>query len=193
MTKSKVNGLFDQVKQMIHSSPVMKATAILAVLIAASTAAFAQTNESPNAREMSLEDCLQMTLQHNLDLQIDRYDPQIKLFALKAAYGAYDPALTLSGQHDRNESSPTVIGTNIFPGRISDINTFGSKLDGLSPSGTTYGFQGNVADSYGNFPEFTSGSALLTATQPLLKNFWIDQTRLTIRANKNHLKYSELQ
>ena len=28
-------------------------------------------------------------------------------------------------------------------------------------------------------------------TQPLLKNFWIDSTRLTIRVAKNRLKYSE--
>ena len=28
-------------------------------------------------------------------------------------------------------------------------------------------------------------------TQPLLKNFWIDNTRLTIRVAKNRLKYSE--
>ena len=31
----------------------------------------------------------------------------------------------------------------------------------------------------------------LTLTQPLLKNFWIDQTRLNIRVAKNRLQYSE--
>ena len=31
----------------------------------------------------------------------------------------------------------------------------------------------------------------VTLTQPLLKNFWIDSTRLTIRVAKNRLKYAE--
>jgi outer membrane protein TolC len=32
----------------------------------------------------------------------------------------------------------------------------------------------------------------VTANQPLLKNFWIDSTRLNIRVGRNRLKYSEL-
>ena len=31
----------------------------------------------------------------------------------------------------------------------------------------------------------------LTLTQPLLKNFWIDSTRLNVRVGKNRLQYSE--
>jgi len=39
--------------------------------------------------------------------------------------------------------------------------------------------------------ENTAASVNLRVTQPLLKNFWIDQTRLNIRVAKNRLKYSE--
>ena len=46
---------------------------------------------------MSLEDCIQQALQHNLDVQISRYDPQIELFTVWANYGGYDPTLNLSG------------------------------------------------------------------------------------------------
>ena len=57
-------------------------------------------------RAMSLEDCLQEALQHNLDIQVERYAPQISLYNLRGAYAAYDPLLNISGQHDRNVSGP---------------------------------------------------------------------------------------
>ncbi len=77
---------------------------ILLVLAGTMLAAPAQTNAPAKVRQLSLQDCIQLTLEHNLDLQIDRYDPQVALFNLRANYGAYDPTLQLSGQHDHNES-----------------------------------------------------------------------------------------
>ena len=37
-----------------------------------------------------------------------------------------------------------------------------------------------------------SGSASISLTQPLLKNFWIDQTRFNIKVAKNRVKYTDL-
>ncbi len=48
---------------------------------------------------MSLTDCLQQALQQNFDVQIERYQPQISLYNLRAAYGGYDPTFNISGQH----------------------------------------------------------------------------------------------
>ena len=44
-----------------------------------------QTN-TPVGGTMSLEDCIQEALAHNFDVQIERYDPQISLYNLNAAY-----------------------------------------------------------------------------------------------------------
>ena len=98
----------------------------------------------------------------------------------------------LSGQHSHNEGVPTLFGTNTFQGSVSDDNSFNGSLGGVSPFGTTYSLQGNAIDDYGNFPENTTAAASVSGTQPLLKNFWIDDTRLNIRVGKNRLKYSEL-
>jgi outer membrane protein TolC len=190
-------------------------------------------------RELSLEDCIQMTLQHNLDLRIDRYNPAIALYNMRAFYGGYDPSLNLSGEHDHNETGPQLLsGGFSIPGSTSDDNSFSSTLSGLLPWGTTYslGTIRPITDSYGssgtlvdnpNNPLFfttntivaltnggtqtittlrtnyqqvigrkpfenSSGSVGVEVTQPLLKNFWIDTTRLNIRVAKNRLKYSEL-
>ncbi len=152
------------------------------------------------AREMSLEDCIEQALQHNLDVQIERYAPQISLYNLRGAYAGYDPLLNISGQHNRDVSGSSFQNGFELPGSISDENSFKSDIGGTLPTGLQYDFSGNVNQQYGtvnpgatNASPFKSsaGSIQVQMTQPLLKNFWIDNTRLTIRVAKNRLKYSE--
>ena len=63
------------------------------------------------------------------------------------------------------------------------------------PWGLQYDFSGNISEQYGfSFPtnfDNSGGTIGVQLTQPLLKNFWIDNARLTIRVAKNRLKYSE--
>ena len=69
-------------------------------------------------------------------------------------------------------------------------------MGGLAPWGLNYSLAGNVSEAYGTGRETlfdqSRGQAGITLTQPLLKNFWIDQTRMNIRVAKNRVKYSEL-
>ena len=155
-----------------------------------------QTNAPTSVRQLSLQDCIRLTLQNNLDLQIDRYQAIIPLYALRGAYGAYDPSLFISGQHNHSESagSTQIIGGTFVQGSgsIYDENSFSSSLAGVLPWGTTYSLNGSATDTYGNnFPETSSGAASFALDQPLLKNFWVDSSRLNIRVAKNRLKYSE--
>jgi outer membrane protein TolC len=151
------------------------------------------TNAPTNVRQLSLQDCIQLALKHNLDLQIDRYGPQISLYNLRADYGAYDPSFNLSGEHSRNVVGSQLFGTNQLPPAITDDNSFNSSVGGVLPLGTTYsvGTGKSITDSYGTQGQYSSGAVDVSATQPLLKNLWIDQTRMTIRVAKNRLKYSE--
>ncbi len=151
-------------------------------------AALAGMNAATHA--MSLEDCIQEALQHNLDVQIERTVPQISLYDLRSDYGGYDPLFNISGQHDYNKS-----GVDGVPPTISDDNSAKSDIGGLLPWGLQYDFKGNLSDTYGpsysGTNETSGGTIGVQLTQPLLKNFWIDSTRLTIRVAKNRLKYSE--
>lgn len=183
----------------------MRILRILLLLAGVGSVGFAQTNTTQAARQLSLQDCIQLALQHNLDLQIDRYNPEIALFNLRGDYGVYDPSFNLSGQHDHNEAGSQLLAGGFgIPGSISDDNSFSGGLSGVTPLGTTYSLQGNTRDQYGkSFGLDTNGlvvgrgfensgaSASITATQPLLKNLWIDNNRLTIYVAKNRLKYSE--
>ena len=169
-------------------------------LESAAMAPTAPTNGAAKVREVSLQDCLQLALQHNLDLQIDRYNPQIAMLALNAAYGGYDPTLFLSGEHDHSETGTRYTSSGgLVAGSKTDANNFSGNLGGMLPWGTTYTLQGNAIDTYGSFTtgpansfNNSSASAGIQLAQPLLKNFWIDSTRLNIKVAKNRLKYSEL-
>jgi outer membrane protein TolC len=153
----------------------------------------AQTNPPPaKVRQLSLRDCVELALKNNLELQIYRYNPQLQLFTLRSDYSAYDPSFSLSGKHDYNKSGAQVFGTNIYPPSVRDDNTFSSGLGGVLPTGAKYTLSGSAADTYGSsYPENATASSTIQVTQPLLKNLWIDQSRLTIRVDKNRLKYSE--
>jgi outer membrane protein TolC len=115
--------------------------------------------------------------------------------------------LTFSGEHQHSETGSRLLsGGFSVPGSTSDANVFSGGLGtGLLPWGTIYSFQASASDNYGssfnlgtnglpvpNPFENSSASASVSVTQPLLKNFLMDGTRLAIRVNKNRLKYSDL-
>lgn len=162
----------------------------------------ADTNAPAAVRQLSLQDCIELALKHNLDLQIDRYDPAVSLYALKGAYSPYDPLASFSGQHEHDvdvfkKVGTNSLGTNLFGRPIADINTFDSELTGTLPWGMTYDIKGNAAETDTHTPFFgsspsTAGSVSGEANQPLLKNLWIDSTRLAIRVDRNKLKQSQL-
>jgi len=155
-------------------------------------------------RQMSLDDCIQEALQHNLDVQIERYAPQISLYTLRSGYGGYDPTFDFTATHQRNDTGPEFQNGLPVPASTSDQNTFTPDLSGSLPWGMTYDFNGTIQNTRNlNFTvntnllatstnyQASSGSASLTLTQPLLKNFWIDNSRLTIKLAKNQLKSDE--
>jgi len=146
-------------------------------------------------RELSLQECIDLTIKNNIELKIDRYSPEISRYNLKAAYGAYDPTAFFSGQHSHSESGATFLGTNIIGGTLSDRDSFNTTVTGLSPWGLQYQLFGNTSDTVQNngfdLRRNAGAQAGITLTQPLLRNFWIDNSRLVIRIDKNRLKYNQ--
>src|SRR5208283_1938401 len=155
----------------------------------------ANTMATATTRPMSLQDCIQEALQHNLDVQIERTAPEISLYNLNSGYGGYDATLNVSGDRTYskqgayvNDSSQVILPTAAYQ------DVFNAGLSGATPWGMTYVIgngpqngQGNITESWGqkslgstttNY-NGTSGSIGVNLTQPLLKNFWIDKNRLT--------------
>jgi outer membrane protein TolC len=223
--------VFDEMNPIHQPSCTMRLKSIFLAFLAMATSGLAQTTNTSNdvgmdyaavdtnaaaavprtVRELSLQDCIELALRENLDLQIERTKPQVQLYSLRSYYGGYDPTITLSGQHDHSETAATgTSGASTY-----DDNQVSGGINGLLPWGTAYGV-GSSPGAFGGFGPLTdatgrssafgtnvfqtnsaptggaSGSVGVSASQSLLKNFWIDNTRLNIRVAKNRLKYSEL-
>jgi outer membrane protein TolC len=185
------------------------------VLLSAQLATLAQTNVA-EIRKLSLEDCIQIALQHNLDVQIRRFNPELSQYTLGGSYGAYDPNFSIAGDHSYS-SSPAGFDPQGRPygGTKTDANNFNTSLSGLLPyTGLNYSLGARVTDTYGisttvvettnslgqpvfvnlrgPFESVNGSVGFFELRQPLLRNLWIDNVRLQILLSKKNLKISEL-
>ncbi len=153
----------------------------------------AQTNA---VRSLTLKECLQIALEHNLDIKIERIAPQIAGYRLKVAYSAYEPTLDTAGTHGFDESPGGVDEQNRpFPGSKTDTDEVAASINGVLPTGLSYDLNGFAQDksgkrASGSFDE-SDGFVGIKLRQPLLRNLWTDEVRLEIQANKKLLKISE--
>ena len=174
----------------------MRFITLALTLFIATSAATSRAAEA-NLRVLSLEDCIKIALEHNLDIQVARLEPELAGFSLRGTYGSYEPFLSLSGSHANAES------TN---GDKSETDSVSGAVGGFLPWGMDYSLGLRMSDSYGTtldnvatnffvrnpFESASANAGFFEVRQPLLKNFWVDSTRLSIFINKNELKVSEL-
>jgi outer membrane protein len=173
-------------------------TAVILFCLCWCAAAPAQTELGRTVREMSLQDCIELALKQNLDIQITRYQNEYAAYDLALAYAGYDPNFSISGRHTFNLSGGGLDPNTglINPTRTSDANVFNSSVGGQVPVvGTKYNLFANIAESYGNVGttsvDNTSGQAGISLTQPLLKDFWIDGARVNIRVARLAIKAAD--
>src|SRR6185503_17368957 len=134
----------------------MRVLKFFVVLMALTGIAVAQTN-APKTRILSLQDCIVIALEDNFDIQIHRYDPIIARYTLFGTYGAYDPVLSMSGEHAYNLSPGGVDAEGrAFGGTETDTDTVRAGLSGLLPWGLQYGIGGSLSDQTGTRPSFVN-------------------------------------
>lgn len=153
-------------------------------------------------RLLTIQECINLALSNNLNIKISTYSADISRYGLGGDYGAYDPAFTLSATRSHNDTPPTlnVNPAFTFGSSISDTQSYSAGLQGELSSGLTYNFSAPLTrsesqSSLGDVPVNWSSSAGFqgqnSLSQPLLKNFWIDQTREQIQLDKANLKISQ--
>ncbi len=162
--------------------------------------------QPPQAKPVSLEDCLAMALQRNLDIRIAQYSPLQEALTLNSAYYAYDPNFTMgAAQAFRKSEGFNGVGQFNTGGNESWTERYDTGISGGIPTGLTYNITGAVNrqsglnsafDASGNLIEKDTGftytpSVGISLTQPLLKNLWIDLPRLTIQLEKHNLRQAE--
>ncbi len=171
---------------------------IAAAALCLPLAARAQTTNQ-TTRPLSLQECIELAVQHNLQVQIDRMGPEIAQFTLDSSIGTtYDPvaSMTLRQGFSSIPSGRTDPTTGFFlPTPIENYtDTYSPSISGFLPTGARVAVTGNLTRSSGtSFPTSFqyNDNASLSLTQPLLKNAWIDSSRLTIELNRKNILTSE--
>ncbi len=151
----------------------------------------------PQGRALSLAECVQLAIEHNFNVKIEAKGIDIARHRLAQDQGVFDPELR-TGISRGNSLSPGGIDDQNRPyaGTETRQDALYGRLIGTLPTGLAYEIGGDLADASGTTPdgpfENTGGGAAVRLRQPLLKNSWIDDRRLSIQVNRRRLKISEL-
>lgn len=153
-----------------------------------------------NQMPITLEEAIEMALSNNNDIDASRIDIKIAEFVLRGARGVFDPRFSSETYYeDQSIPSASAIGGQVN-GSISQTRYFGSALlSGATPYlGGTYSARLDATrsttsntNSFLN-PQFPSVMNL-SYTQPLLRNFRIDNNRRQIAIAKKNLALSDFQ
>ncbi|HYK91936.1 MAG TPA: TolC family protein [Acidobacteriota bacterium] len=137
---------------------------------------------------LSLKDLTKLALQNNLDIAIQDTNEQFYQQRIIQAYGPYDPTLTAGLGYNTAKSPNTNLATASTLGAFNSSNrsnwNFGFTQNVPSGGGISANWNTNRSDNNQAFSLFTpqfSSSLSVFFTQPLRRNFRIDQYRSQIK------------
>ena len=165
-------------------------TLIFAAL--AATASAQTAANTPATLRLTVDDAVKMALDHNVDLNADRLDPQISDTRVAAAAGAFRPAVNSSIQRNNQLQPPTSF---LIPTATrNDVVTSSAGISQRLPRfGTSYGASWSASHTDSNSflnsynPVLQSGLAV-NVSQPLVRDLFIDTARqqlVTSRINRD--------
>src|SRR5262245_8056822 len=192
-----------------------RVTTLAAAILSMSVSAFGQTGQSIVAsaqaataraaneqdptgpvRRLSMDEAVKLALEQNLGIRIQRFDPQIQDLSIAQVRSSYTP--NLAAQLNRN--SATTQSTNAF----SATNTAGTFVDGVgvnqflpwgggSYSANWFSSRQSTNDPVAIFAPQLASRLDVQYTQPLVRNFSIDQIRQQLENSKKTRDLSDIQ
>jgi outer membrane protein TolC len=168
--------------------------------MAASSGSAAGSTEQPQGpvRRLSIDEAVALALEQNVDLQVDRIDPQVQDLAISVAKSGWTPAF-FSNFTNRSQTNPP---TDIFGGASTITNENMSSQVGVQQAlpwgGANYSLFWNSGRATTNniFSAFNpqlSSTVGFNYTQPLLRNFRIDATRQQVLVSRKNREISDVQ
>jgi outer membrane protein TolC len=163
---------------------------------AAASQAAAQTQET--TRPLSIDEAVRLALEQNLGIQIQRIDPQISDVGVSQARSFWAPTLN----SNLSRRSQTQASTSAFSGGATAIDN-GTFATGLGvtqnlPTGGSYTVNWNNSrftstSFFNSFSPQLGSNVNAQFSQPLLKNFGIDQIRQQVQTSKKLRDLSDIQ
>lgn len=150
-------------------------------------------------RRMSIDDAVATAIEQNLDLQVQRFNPQIQDANSAQFEAAYTPTFTTSlALADQTQPPSSFLSGNtnqVTNGR----STFNFGLTQQTPwYGGSYRIDFNngrttTNNIFTNFDPQLTSNLTLNYTQPLLRNFKIDGTRQQLLISEKNKEISDVQ
>jgi outer membrane protein TolC len=134
-------------------------------------------------KSLTLQECIARGLENNLETKSERINPTIGTWGVVGAQGVYDPTLAGSINYQDSTTHQLVTGTNGLPALEEQQLQPNLSLAGKLPTGATYDLSAIDARSSGNTVSnfLHAGSAAISVTQPVLKNFGLGVNSALIR------------
>jgi hypothetical protein len=130
---------------------------------------------------LTMDDAVRMTLDQNIDISVQRLNPQIQDFSLAQVRAAYRPtaSATFGDQSSRSAGTSQISGGAVIDTGRYTWNMGVSQAIPWTGATTSVNFNNNRQDSTSNNatinPNYTA-NLQFSATQPLLRNRSIDPT-----------------
>ena len=150
-------------------------------------------------RRLSIDEAVAMALEQNLNLQVDRIDPQIQDYSISVARSSWTPALLLE-RHDAQPDQPAHRHLRRRPTAITNERlTSQAGVQQVLPWGgasyTAAWNSGRVTTNnvFSSFNPQLNSTVSANYTQPLLRNFKIDATRQQVLVSRKNREISDVQ
>jgi outer membrane protein TolC len=151
---------------------------------------------------LTLEDAVKLALDRNLDIAVQRLNPEINDIAIASVASVYHPSLisTISSASNKNPATSTLSGSNQVGAPVETTqNIYNAGVSQNVPVGG-----GSFQVTLNNNRQTTSSLNVLynptyntnwsgSYTQPLLRNFRIDSTRQQLQVTKINRDISDVQ
>jgi outer membrane protein TolC len=163
----------------------------------------APTAESPATaptgpvRPLSIDEAVQLALKQNLNLQIERLNPQVQDYSIAQALANYTPVFGGGIQYNNQQQPPS----SFLSGSNSTVtsNSFGgnAQLAKFFPWGTngTVSWDSSRATTNSIFSSFNpslNGNVDVRISQPLLRNFKFDTVRQQVYTARKNREISDV-
>ncbi|MCU1381802.1 MAG: ttgC [Acidobacteria bacterium] len=148
-------------------------------------------------RRISIDEAVNLAMEQNLGIRIQRFDPQIQDTGVSLARSLWQPNFqtTLTRQSQTQAATSALAG-----GSTVDNGTFASNvgLNQALPWGGSYTANWNssrltTTNLFSNFSPQLTSNLNVQYTQPLLRNFQIDSIRQQVAVSKKVRDLSDIQ
>ncbi len=175
-----------------HRPIVITSIALILLIFFCVTPCLPQEEEEVR---LSLERCIELTLENNLDIAAQRINPEISQLNYEIAQSIFDP--TLSASSSRNVSNREA--TSFISITKSETDSHSLSLDGSIVTGGSYSVSIDASKNLLTAafplvlnPSYSTGLNF-SFNQPFLRNFGREVTKYSIYLAKNNYAISDSQ